>query len=109
MADRLTQLQDAVNSVRPPLPPLPRGQGARHGHGNPPAALSPQPGLRTLRTAGMLRGRGRAAGRRRLQRWGRVINAVLIGAGSSRTSSATPSECCSSAGPPPPSATSRRQ
>lgn len=69
MADRLTQLQDAVNSVRRPLPPLPRGRGARHklrrlcggAAMRPPRPQPPSQGngrgcgVRTLQTAEMRR------------------------------------------------------
>ncbi|KAL2309818.1 hypothetical protein Nmel_006048 [Mimus melanotis] len=73
MADRLTQLQDAVNSVRRPLPPLSRSRGARRGLrrlcGDADMRLSSRGngrgcGMRTLCMAGMLGGRGCAVSRR---------------------------------------------
>lgn len=70
MADRLTQLQDAVNSVRRPLLPLSRGRGARHGPVRDAGMRPPSRGngrgcgVRTARMAGMLGGRGCAVSRR---------------------------------------------
>lgn len=111
MADRLTQLQDAVNSVRRPLLPLSRGSGARHGPvrgaGCGDAASQPGVGCAPSAWRGCWAGGG-APWAGCSGRAGPLTRCLLIGGGSSRTSSVTPSECCSSAAPRPPSATSRR-
>lgn len=114
MADRLTQLQDAVNSVRRCCCPLLallrfsfcRGEGPGAGR----AALAAVGGVaaagrghrsRPCRGVGGRTGMDAAAVPRQTN--------GTVTARSSRTSSAMPSGCCSSAARRPPSATSRRQ